>query len=218
MTSERILVMEYAPGRRLGLLTPQEAPRIRNVLLRVFVRQILDSGVFHADPHPGNMLVHHDGRLVLLDCGAIDVLEPASRRELSRFGIALAMNRSASLCNSVIALSGAPPDAAIDRRRMQRDVEGVLEAASQGYGAAVIEQMFVMSRLHGLRLPPPLLALLRAIAILDGVLRDLDPGSDLIRDLRREFIWALGRRLLAAVLQPLRWLRARLRLGTRRFE
>jgi ubiquinone biosynthesis protein len=210
-TSQHVLVMEYAPGTRVNAITPEECLRVRSILLRAFVRQTLDHGVFHADPHPGNMLVHRDGRVVLLDFGAIDMLAPPLRRELSRFTLALATHRTRALCESVIAIAGSPSSQKIDRTRMQIDVQRLLGATSRGDGAGVIDQMFSMSRAHGLRLPPSMLALMRAIAILDGVLRSLDPSSDILSDLRREFLWALLRRLGRALSFPVRWTQAHLR-------
>jgi hypothetical protein len=55
--------------------------------------------------------------------------------------------------------------------------------------------MVALSRSHRLRLHPSLLALVRALALLDGVLRGLDPARDLVADLRREWLWSFGRRL-----------------------
>jgi ubiquinone biosynthesis protein len=209
MTSKHVLVMDFAPGVRLDELPPGERARVRKLLLRAFVRQTIDHGVFHADPHPGNLLVHPDGRVVLLDFGAIDVLEAPLRSKLSRFTLALAMGRRRAMCDAMISLAGGAPSARIDRARMQLDVHQLLDATSSGQGTRIIELVFAMARAHGLRLPPSLLALMRTIAILDGVLRSLDPVRDIVKDLRREFLWASARRLIAAATQPWRWTRAR---------
>jgi hypothetical protein len=63
-------------------------------------------------------------------------------------------------------------------------------------------------------MPPTLVALVRALALLDGVLRSLDPARDAVRDLRREFVVAIGHRML----WPLRWLRKRLRRIANRLQ
>jgi ubiquinone biosynthesis protein len=208
LTTKHVLVMEYAPGMRIDLLAPPARARVREVLLNSFVRQTIDFGIFHADPHPGNMLVHHDGRVILLDFGAIDVLERPLRRKLSRFTRALAMNRSGALCESVIAIAGGSRAEHIDRERMQRDVALLLDATSEGKATRIVDQMFAMSRAHGLRLPPALFALMRATALLDGVLRSLAPGRDVVRDLRREFLWATMRCSMRTLSQPWHWLRS----------
>jgi predicted unusual protein kinase regulating ubiquinone biosynthesis (AarF/ABC1/UbiB family) len=58
-----------------------------------------------------------------------------------------------------------------------------------------MQQMIALGRTHRLRMQPSLVALVRALALLDGVLRGLDPARDLVADLRREWLWSFGRRL-----------------------
>jgi ubiquinone biosynthesis protein len=210
MTSKHVLVMEFAPGVRLAELPPVEQARVRKLLLRAFVRQTIDHGVFHADPHPGNLLVHPDGRVVLLDFGAVDVLSAPLRCKLASFTRALAMGRRRAMCEAMISLAGGAQSTGIDRARMQQDVGQLLGATSSGQGARIIDLVFAMARAHGLRLPPALLALMRAIAILDGVLRSLDPVGDIVKDLRREFLWSSARQLLQTATRPWRWTHARL--------
>lgn len=203
-TRERVLVMEFVAGTRLAALPAELRARSRKALLRAFVRQMLEHGVFHADPHPGNLLVLPDGRVVLLDLGTIDVLDESLRRGLFRLGVALLLRRRAALCHEVIGLAETDADASIDRPRLERDLEGLVLAGSGPAGGALIGRMLDMSRTHALRLPAPLLALMRALAILDGVLRGLDPARDLVRDLRRELAWAGLRRLRSAIESPFR--------------
>jgi ubiquinone biosynthesis protein len=204
-TSERVLVMEYVVGARLSELPVPLRHRARKALLRAFVRQMLEHGVFHADPHPGNLLSLADGRVVLLDLGTVDVLDTAMRGGLFRLGIALLFNHSRSLCHALMRLAQADHPERVDRVRLARDLELLLDTASRGQGGALVGQMLSVSRVHALRLPPALLALMRALAILDGVLRELDPESDLVRDLRREVAWATARRLGHNLRAP--WLR-----------
>ena len=189
-TTERVLVMDYVAGQRLAELPLPVRARARHALLRAFVRQTLEHGVFHADPHPGNVLLSAEGRLVLLDHGMVAVLDESTRTRLFRLCAALLLRRHAALCEHVIALSEPSDARAIDRERLRHDVSGVLRATSAGAGAGMIGQWLTMSRVHGLRLPAALLAFMRALAILDGVLRGLDPAADVLRDLRRELAFA----------------------------
>lgn len=215
-TRKGVLVLEFVAGARLSDLDPPARTRARAALLRAFVRQTVEHGVFHADPHPGNLLVLPDGRIVLLDLGTIDVLDDDLRRRLLRMGVALTLGMRSAVSADVVALAHRPDaksQRSLDRAALTRDIFKVLEGASVG-GSAVVEQMFQMSRTHELRLPPPLLALLRALVILDGVLRGLDPTQDLVLDVRREVAWAalrrVGRKLGHAVTWPIRWLAVRI--------
>jgi ubiquinone biosynthesis protein len=189
-TTQRLLVMEFVAGTRLADLPASARASARHALLRAFVRQTLEHGVFHADPHPGNVLMSPGGRLVLLDHGIVAVLAEPVRTRLLQLSIALLFRRHAALCEHVIALSEVSDARAIDRERLHRDVSGVLRATAHGGGAGMFGQLMAMSRVHGLRLPAALLAFMRALAILDGVLRGLDPAADVVRELRRELAWS----------------------------
>ena len=75
MTRQRVLVLEYIEGRRIDAIAPWVAEgRVRSgaivrTVMEMYIQMMLVDGLFHADPHPGNLLVAPDGRLVLLDFG-----------------------------------------------------------------------------------------------------------------------------------------------------
>ncbi|MGZ3428985.1 MAG: ABC1 kinase family protein [Polyangia bacterium] len=191
-----VLVMEEVHGRRLTALAEPEQKLARAAMLRAFSRQILDHGVFHADPHPGNVLVESSGKLVLIDLGAVERVDERLRSGLGRLVRALALGRSRALADAVLALSPDGASVAIDRARLERELQQlVADAGGQADGARVLQQMVALGRTHRLRLQPSLLALIRALALLDGVLRGLDPARDLVADLRREWVWSFGRRV-----------------------
>ncbi len=190
-----VLVMEEVHGKKLTALAEPEQKAARAALLRAFTRQILDHGVFHADPHPGNVLVESDGRLVLIDLGAVERVDDALRADLGRLVRALALGQKRALADAVLALSPDGASVSIDRARLENELgQLVADAGGKGDGARVLAQMVALGRTHKLRLSPSLLALVRALALLDGVLRGLDPARDLVADLRREWLLSFGRR------------------------
>jgi ubiquinone biosynthesis protein len=205
-TRESVLVMEYVAGARLASVPDAQRPKLRKALLRAFVRQMVEHGVFHADPHPGNLLALADGRVALLDLGAIDVLDERVRGGLFRLGTALLLRRTPALMREVMGLAQVDDTSRVDRAQLERDLTRLLRDAAAGQGSALVGQMLGMSCAHALRLPAPLLTLMRSLAILDGVLRGLDPRADLVRDLRHELAWSSLRRLQHAAHSPLsRW-------------
>jgi len=173
-----------------------EQKAARAALLRAFSRQILDHGVFHADPHPGNVLVEEDGRLVLIDLGAVERVDERLRAGVGRLVRAMSLGRTRALADAVLALSPDGASVAVDRARLERELaQLVADASDQADGARVLAQMVALGRTHKLRMQPSLLALIRALALLDGVLRGLDPARNLVADLRREWLWSFGRRM-----------------------
>jgi predicted unusual protein kinase regulating ubiquinone biosynthesis (AarF/ABC1/UbiB family) len=82
-----VIVMEYIEGRRIDRLAPDGTPSPRDVVARVielYIQMMLIDGLFHADPHPGNLLVTPDGTVVLLDFGMVIEVPKAMRRNLVR--------------------------------------------------------------------------------------------------------------------------------------
>src|SRR5439155_260867 len=108
-STRRVLVMDYAPGvrvtdvaglRALGLDPADVARR----LLELFCEQLLVHGFFHADPHPGNILVQPGGRLVLLDFGLVKELPAGFRDGIVRLVSAIVRGDSAAVANAFRAL------------------------------------------------------------------------------------------------------------------
>jgi len=110
LTTRRVLVMEFMPGIKI---TDVEALRAAGVdpnqvvqmLVEAFCRQILTHGFFHADPHPGNLLVQPEGpRLVLLDFGLTKDLPPHFREGIVAFALAMLADDPAKLGEALVAL------------------------------------------------------------------------------------------------------------------
>jgi ubiquinone biosynthesis protein len=204
-TRQTLLVLEMVHGKKLRDLDAETRQRARRSLLRAFTRQILDHGVFHADPHPGNVLVEPDGRVVLLDLGAVDAVDEPLRAGLARLVRAVALGRKRALCEAVLALSPNGSTVNVDRARLERDLQQLLADADRGDGAKVLGGMVGIGRTHKLKMAPSLVALVRALALLDGVLRGLDPARDLVADLRRELILFVTRAARRFVVRVTSW-------------
>ncbi|MEV0162146.1 ABC1 kinase family protein [Nonomuraea fuscirosea] len=118
MCSERVLVMERLSGRPVTAAGPEEGPRLARDLLDCLLRQILVEGVFHADPHPGNLMLLDDGTLGLLDFGSVGRLDGSVRSALQRF--LLAMNRQDPLGVTDALLEVVPRPEEIDEPALER--------------------------------------------------------------------------------------------------
>jgi ubiquinone biosynthesis protein len=191
LCTERVLVMQRLHGTPLGAAGPVIAEcgldryALARALLESMLRQIMVDGVFHADPHPGNILVLGDGRLGLLDFGSVGRLDGSVRAALQR--LLLAMDRSDPLAASDALLEVVPRPDEIDQQRLERAL-GQFTARHLGPGMNPGVQMFtdlfrIVSQ-YGLSIPPEVAAVFRALATLEGVLAQLAPGFDFVAETR----------------------------------
>ncbi|GII75826.1 ubiquinone biosynthesis protein UbiB [Sphaerisporangium rufum] len=191
----RVLVMERLDGTPLGAAmtggqeaTDAAADRtdLARVLFEALLRQIMLDGVFHADPHPGNIMLLADGRLGLLDFGSVGRLDAALRASLQR--LLLAMDRGDPLGVTDALLEVVPRPDVIDEQLLEREIGRFMARHLGGGGPAAGARMFTalfrIVSAHGLSVPPEVAAVFRALATVEGTLTRLAPGFDLVAEAR----------------------------------
>src|SRR5207253_7498497 len=105
---ERVLVLERVRGEKVGPahgLDPERARQLAGDFFRAYVRQVTMEGVYHADPHRGNVLLTTDGRLALLDFGLLGRLDDDTRTTLALLLLAVAQNRADDVADLILGLS-----------------------------------------------------------------------------------------------------------------
>ena len=160
-----------------------------------YLRQFFVLGAFHADPHPGNLLIMPDGRLCVHDFGAVGRLDVRTREALLGFVTAFVHLDSEWLTDAAVDLGILAVDA--DRATMTRGVDGILAdlqgaAMSEWSLAKTMIDIGRLSTTKTLSLPPHLAALVRTVFTAESTLRKLNPEADLLLVLQ-----ATGNRLLA---------------------
>lgn len=182
--SRDVLVQDRSHGTRLETAYgTAAAPALASALLDAYVHQLFGAGVFHADPHPGNLFFFDDGRLCLHDFGSIGVLDPASRLALGGMVEAIAADDAEGVLDAAIALGFFPPQ--VERRSHVREIHLILaEMASRPLAEwSIAEAIWRVARIGqgaGFRLPAHLLALIRTLFLVENTLRALDPDMDLL--------------------------------------
>ena len=206
-SSQRLLVQEFLPsftplerealiaqGLDPGLLAQRGA--------KAFIKMLLEDGLFHGDPHPGNLRAMSDNRVGFIDFGMVGRLDERRRLEVMTFMRALTQGSTETLISVLIDWNG---------ERVQ-DVT-LIERAARQYMArhtrpplkmsALITDFLDVMREYRLLLPPDLLVLFKALITADGVLTRLDPELDLVatakpavqKMLREQLSWKVARRL-----------------------
>jgi ubiquinone biosynthesis protein len=138
---------------------------------------VLVSGAFHADPHPGNLMVDRWGRLWLLDFGAVGLIDPVTRQALQDMAIGMSANDPTVVARAVRHLAGA--DATTDLASLESDIGMLMVETSGGFDPTLIHQVLAVMTRHGLRVPRAMTSLSRALLTLDGTLRLIDPTFEL---------------------------------------
>lgn len=189
LSSERLIVMERLSGSPLSAAaetlagyTPERRAELADELLSGVLRQIFVSGVFHADLHPGNVILTDDGALALLDFGSVGRLDRPTRTALIMLMGAVERQDSIAATDALLDLMDRP--ATLDDRQLEREIGRLITrfgdgAAPGGTSAMFTELLDVVVR-HGFRVPPQLAAVFRTLGTLDGTLRLLDPHVDLV--------------------------------------
>lgn len=179
----RVLVMDEVVGRSVASSASLDAsavdrPELARRLLSSFFSQILRDGMYHADPHPGNIFIDESGTLWLLDLGAVGRLDPIALEGLQTLAVGFAMKDPNLLARAVRQLAGDP--GMTDLRNLEADL-GPLLVDAGGMDPKMVSQVIDVMDRHGLR-PPAVISLLsRAMLTLEGTLSIIDPTFDLAR-------------------------------------
>jgi predicted unusual protein kinase regulating ubiquinone biosynthesis (AarF/ABC1/UbiB family) len=116
LSSERLLVMEFVSGTKVtdleGLRAAGHDPRLVNELIyRAYFKQLLEDGFFHADPHPGNLLVMRDGRLAVFDFGMVGRISEELQRKMVDAFFHLYSRDTRAIVGDLVGLGFLAPEA-----------------------------------------------------------------------------------------------------------
>lgn len=190
LSSERVLAMEFRTGRKItdddafdGVdVTADEMARR---IMTVFLRMGLVDGVFHADPHPGNLAVTDDGRLLLFDFGMSERLPPTTQEDIVEMYRALVRQDVDALFDALVSLDVLEPH--VDRVEVTRVLELVienLEGRSEVTWRTIITDLTGNLREFPFRIPPDVMLLIRVGTVGEGVCRQLDPEFNFLAAVR----------------------------------
>jgi ubiquinone biosynthesis protein len=191
-SSGAVLTLEFSPGERVDLyakLHPEAMPRAINTLVRLMLQTIFEEGLFHADPHPGNVLVLPDGRLSLLDFGMTGELDEPMRESLTLLLEAVVKGDARAATEAYLEM--APTSEKANRATLLVDIKAVLyeihrsDLAAVSIGAAFDALLRAGSR-NGVHNPGEFFLLTRAFVILESMIRLLDPHHNYMASFSEE--------------------------------
>lgn len=184
-STSRVLTMEFIDGKKVTALSPLarmelDGGKLADALFRAYLKQMLHDGLFHADPHPGNVFIV-DGCIALIDLGMVARVTPALQDRLLQLLMAVADNRPDDAARTLL-LVGECRDGA-DEPGFRRGVTDIIQQHQEltrretQVGRAVLMLLKVAAD-HGVRLPPELAMIGKTLLNLDEIGHTLAPAFD----------------------------------------
>ncbi|HEU4596952.1 MAG TPA: AarF/UbiB family protein, partial [Pyrinomonadaceae bacterium] len=185
-TTSRVLTMDYIRGKKITSLTPLAMLELDGYLLaehlfQAYLHQILVDGLFHADPHPGNVFLTDEGRIALIDLGMVARVPPRFQESLIQLLLAISEGRGDEAAD-ITERVGTPKD--------NYDAEGFRRAVSELVlqnqtlklehlnAGRVVLRIAQIAGEFDFRLPPEFTMISKTLLNLDQVVHTLDPKFD----------------------------------------
>lgn len=189
LSSDDVLVMDFVEGpmindvpalRAMGL----DPAKLGQRLAESFVTQIVDNGFFHADPHPGNLLVR-SGKIVYIDLGIMGRLSPRDRAGFGNIIQAVGMESSSELKDALLSFAIAKDNSVIDHTRFLADLDlllndyGSCDVADIDIGA-FLNDILMLTRSCKVTLPSSITSVSRGIVTLEGTIAPFIPNQNVV--------------------------------------
>lgn len=183
-TATKVLTLEYVPGIKINQLDELDSrgydrSRISSRITEAYLIQLLKTGFFHADPHPGNLAIDVDETLIYYDCGLMGELKSSTRETLVQLFFAMYEKDTKKVAQSLIDLGVLEP--AGDLSPVTRSIKFFLDNSlnqrpdQKATIAAIGEDLFAIARNQPFRVPFTIAFILRAFSTLEGVGYTLNP-------------------------------------------
>ena len=182
-TSPRVLTLEYVPGIKISHYEALEAAGLDRKLLarqgaESYLRQLLNHGFFHADPHPGNLAVSPDGSLIFYDFGMMGQIKTGVREQLMKTLFGIAQKDANQVVTSLVELGAIAPtdDMGPVRRSIQYMLDHFMDQPFENQSVSAISaDLYEIAYDQPFRFPATFTFVMRAFSTLEGVGKGLDP-------------------------------------------
>ena len=188
-SGEYVLVMEYIEGINIShsdelLAAGYDLAEIGEKLLDNYATQVLDHGFFHADPHPGNIIVR-EGKIVYIDLGIMGRLTPAERAGFARIIHAVSVQSSSELADALISFAVSRGSGQVDHAKLLADTDNILRTyascdVSDLDIGAFLNDVLVVTRASKCQMPSTITNVARGIVTVEGTVAPYIPNESIV--------------------------------------
>ena len=182
----RVLTMDYVAGKKITALSPLalmdvDGHDLAEELFRAYLKQILLDGIFHADPHPGNIFLTPENRVALIDLGMVGRVTPHAQENILQLLLAISEGRGDEAAHLTVKLG--EPKESFEKEKFSRQVADLV-TQHQGSNVQEIDAGRVVLEITrisgetGFRLPPEFTLIAKTLLNLDQIVHTLDPDFD----------------------------------------
>jgi len=203
MTTSRVLTTELVRGRKISKLTPlalidRDYTELAAVIIRAYLKQICVDGIWHSDPHPGNVFIRDlesgEAQVVLLDFGMVSRITHEAQDEIVKLLLAVSANRGAEVADACVRMSVAQEG--FDALKFTHDISAIVATfhdtdVQQINVGTLLFNVISIANNNELKAPAELAMLAKTLLHLDAITKKLDPNFDppmVIRDYAEELM------------------------------
>ncbi len=203
-TSRRVLTLGFIRGRHLADVSDDElkrldAPAIAKELLSAYLKQSIIDGVFHCDPHPGNIFLTGNNRLALLDFGMVGRFDSGQKDQVILLLLAFSERQGERVADTYMEMVQVPKD--VDRMAFSQDVCALvsryhdMSGGRMAIGTALLD-LTRLAQKHCMPIPGAMTLLGKAMLNLDGTIRVLSPELDPVQLIRDYMLEVMEKRVM----------------------
>lgn len=201
-SARHVITLEFLPGQKLwkAIESGYSGEAIAKTTLRVLLKQIFEDGFFHADPHPGNLLILGEPEapvIGMIDLGLVGRLSPELRDKTIDLMVAAARQDARAVADALYAIGR--PTKRIDRREYNSHVTGLAERylgkpLKEIEISGLVRDIVQGALRFGLEIPPEFLMLIRTLMTVEGVGKEIYPELDVLSETKPYFVHLLKAR------------------------
>jgi ubiquinone biosynthesis protein len=192
LTTKKVLTIEFISGCKVNDVSTLvswgiQATDVAKKGLDIYLMQIFDVGIFHADPHPGNILIKPNGQIALIDFGMVGKLMQSQKYAFAGVFISLANKDAKGMATNLRRL--ATDHEIEDMRAFEYDLNDLIQdymlSSYEDVGVQdLTARLQILAYKYKLQIPGVIFLMLRSLAILEGTAKKLDPQFDILENIK----------------------------------